>query len=173
MLAIREARDWALLARATAEGASLTMASGDDRRSPAETPTAAPAGPPADLDDGEVGLTVPADAAAIPHVVGGALQIFGGVAESVDRDEAAAFCDNLTVPWEGAELSEWRLPTLQEVQDNAQLFRGPGPFWIVDGAATQYEVGSERRPKPDAPWRTEDAEPVEPLAARCVRPAGA
>jgi hypothetical protein len=49
-----------------------------------------------------------------------------------------------------------------------EFFRGPGPFWLVDGAATQHD-GSGKRPEPDAPWTREDPKPSEPLAARCVR----
>ena len=120
------------------------------------------------LADGETPLVVPELAARIPSVVGGELQIFGGVAESVDRDEAAAFCDALAFEFEGRTLDDWRLPTLGEVQQVVDMFRGPGPFWLADGAATQHD-GSGKRPMPDAPWVREDPEATEPLAARCVR----
>ena len=121
-----------------------------------------------DLAEGETALIVPELAARIPSVVGGTLQIFGGVAESVDRDEAAAFCDAVSIEFEGQTLDDWRLPTLEEVQETADMFRGPGPFWLADGAATQHD-GSGKRPMADAPWVREDPEATEPLAARCVR----
>jgi formylglycine-generating enzyme required for sulfatase activity len=120
------------------------------------------------LDAGEAALVVPALAAEIPHVIGTGVQIFGGVAESVDREEAAAFCEQLKVDGNGETFDDWRLPTLEEVQSIAAYFRGPGPFWTADGAATQHD-GSGKRPADDAPWVREDPQPGEPLAARCVR----
>jgi formylglycine-generating enzyme required for sulfatase activity len=121
-----------------------------------------------DLDAGEASLVVPALAAEIPHVIGNELQIFGGVAESVDREEATAFCERVKVEWNGETFDDWRLPTLEEVQSIAMFFRGPGPFWLAEGAATQHD-DSGKRPADDAPWTREDPEPSEPLAARCVR----
>ncbi len=122
----------------------------------------------ADLEPGEPSLVVPALAAEIPLANAGGIEIFGGVAESVDQAEAKAFCDRLTLSSVEGTLDDWRLPTFEEVQANAQFFRGPGPFWTSDGAATQHD-GSGKRPEIDAPWTREDAKPSEPLAARCVR----
>ena len=121
-----------------------------------------------DLEAGEPSLVVPSLSAEIPLAAGPDVQFFGGVAESVDRDEAVAFCDRLKVDAGGSMLDDWRLPTFDEVQANAQFFRGPGPFWTSDGAATQHD-GSGKRPEPTAAWTREEAEPSEPLAARCAR----
>jgi formylglycine-generating enzyme required for sulfatase activity len=112
-------------------------------------------------------LRVPAKRLPIPIVRPvGALVLFGGVVESVDHEEAAAFCKQLKVDAQDRTWTEWRLPTLAEVQAIADSYRGPGPFWAADGAAIQRPVGE--RPEPTDPWVTKEAEPSEPLAARCV-----
>jgi formylglycine-generating enzyme required for sulfatase activity len=121
-----------------------------------------------DLAEGETPLLVPSIAAPIPILAGQGLQIFGGVAESVDREEAAKFCEHVKITDTSPPFDDFRLPTLEEVVSIKEFFRGPGPFWLVDGAATQHD-GSGKRPEPDAPWTREDPKPSEPLAARCVR----
>lgn len=120
----------------------------------------------ADLGD-QPSIDVPAGAPDLPIVKqAGSVHLFGGVAEAVDRDEAAAFCEALEVDALGRKWTDWRLPTLAEITAIADVFRGPGPFWTADGAAIQR--GSEGRPKPGDPWVAETAEPGEALAARCV-----
>jgi formylglycine-generating enzyme required for sulfatase activity len=110
-------------------------------------------------------LQVPAKPAPIPWVwTVGELTLFGGVAEAVDRDEAAAFCDKLKVDAEGRTWTEWRLPTIAEVLAIAESFRGPGPFWAADGAVVQVKQEPPAKPT----WEPEDAKPTEALAARCV-----
>jgi hypothetical protein len=110
---------------------------------------------------------VPAKRPPIPIVRQvGELVLFGGVVESVDHKEAAAFCKKLKLDAMERTWSEWRLPTFAEVQAIADSFRGPGPFWTADGAVIQRPVGT--RHVPTDPWVAEEAEPSEPLAARCV-----
>ena len=123
-----------------------------------------------DLAQGTEPLKIPADAPEVPPFRASekaSLAVFGGVAEAVDRREAAAFCDKLRVPSDAGVLEGWRLPTLGEVQSLTDVFRGPGPFWIVEGAAAQK--GEGLRPVPTDPWAIVDAAPGESLAARCVR----
>lgn len=121
------------------------------------------------VDAGAEPLEVPEEAPEVPLVrdVVGGRQIFGGVAEVVARDEAEAFCDVLQVSWRGETLDDWRLPTLAEIQSAADDYRGPGPFWTVEGAAVQRGLGA--RPLPADPWIAETATDDEPLAARCIR----
>lgn len=123
-----------------------------------------------DVEDGADALKIPVDAPDVPPFRESesiSLSVFGGVAEAVDRREAAAFCDKLRVPSEAGVLEGWRLPTLGEVKSLTDVFRGPGPFWIVEGAAAQK--GEGKRPVPTDPWAIIDADPGESLAARCVR----
>jgi hypothetical protein len=121
----------------------------------------------ADLGGDVEVLRVPAKRPALPIARQvGQLWLFGGVAESVDRSEAAEFCKLLKVEAFDRTFTEWRLPTLAEVQAVADSFRGPGPFWTEDGAAVQKPVAD--RPAPTDPWEAETADPSEPLAARCV-----
>lgn len=122
----------------------------------------------ADLGPDEVALTVPAEAPSIPILrdVGNDLQVFGGVAEAVDRREAEKFCEVLRVELEGKTYEGWRLPTLAEIQSIQGLFRGPGPFWAADGAVVQKGGG---KAGPDEPWEMDEAENGDALAARCVR----
>ena len=121
----------------------------------------------ADLGTEVEALRVPAKRPPIPIVRQvGELVLFGGVVESVDLAEAKAFCKQLKVDALDRTWTDWRLPTLAEVQSIADSFRGPGPFWTADGAAKQQPAGD--RPEPTDPWATEDADPSEPLAARCV-----
>ncbi|MCB9716012.1 MAG: SUMF1/EgtB/PvdO family nonheme iron enzyme [Myxococcales bacterium] len=119
----------------------------------------------ADLGPDEAPLTVPTDPPPITvaRPVGSGLLMFGGVAEAVSRKEAEQFCAALRIEVRGEPREGWRLPTLAEIEAIADMFRGPGPFWTADGAAVQG--GSKR---PDDPWQAEEAEPGEPLAARCV-----
>ena len=122
----------------------------------------------ADLAEGEAGLDTPEPAAMVPLIVNGSgVQFFGGVAEVATRAEAEAFCSNLEVPVAGETMTGWRLPTLEEIEANAGVFRGPGPFWTQGGAAEQQGEGS--RAKPDDPWKAIQADPAEGLAARCIR----
>lgn len=119
----------------------------------------------ADLGPDEEPLTVPEDPPPIKvaRPVGSGLLMFGGVAEAVDRREAEQFCAALRIDVGGTPRDGWRLPTMAEVQAIADQYRGPGPFWAADGAVVQ---GGHRQPTD--PWVAEDAEPTEPLAARCV-----
>ena len=124
----------------------------------------------ADLVPGrDTPLTLPAGAAPIPITRAEAgLQLFGGVAEAVNRAEARRFCERLAVPvGDGPPLTGFRLPTLAEVQAIAAVFRGPGPFWTADAAALQDDGTS--RPAPDAPWVALAVADDDALAARCVR----
>lgn len=126
-----------------------------------------------DLADGESALEVPEASAPVPLVASGVgLQFFGGVAEGVTQSEAETFCSVLKVPWSGEELVGWRLPTLDEVQTAAEVFRGPGPFWSAKGAVAQQPEKEGLTARPDAPWAEVELDAATPLAARCVRSAG-
>ncbi len=122
----------------------------------------------ADLAADEVGLTVPAEPPAIPILrdVGNGLQVFGGVAEAVDRREAEKYCSVLRVELDGQIHEGWRLPTFAEVETIHDYFRGPGPFWSADGAIVQKGGG---KGGPDEPWEMNEAVDGDSLAARCVR----
>lgn len=123
----------------------------------------------ADLGADEVALKVPAEPPQIPILrdAGGGLQVFGGVAEAVDRREAEAFCSVLKVEHAGKIHEGWRLPTLAEIQTISDAYRGPGPFWAADGAVGQ----KDGKDGPDAPWELAQAADGDALAARCVRDA--
>jgi formylglycine-generating enzyme required for sulfatase activity len=125
----------------------------------------------ADLGPDEVPLTVPADPPVIPILreASGGLQVFGGVAEAVDRREAEAYCAVLRVEHQGQTYEGWRLPTLAEIQAIHADFRGPGPFWAADGAVVQKGGG---KGGPDEPWELDEATDGDALAARCIRNAG-
>jgi formylglycine-generating enzyme required for sulfatase activity len=122
----------------------------------------------ADLAPDDVALRVPAEPPSIPILrdAGGGLQVFGGVAEAVDRREAEAFCSVLRVEHEGKTHEGWRLPTLAEIETIRGQFRGPGPFWAADGAVVQKGGG---KGGPDEPWLLDEAADGDALAARCVR----
>jgi formylglycine-generating enzyme required for sulfatase activity len=122
----------------------------------------------ASLGPDEVALTVPAEPPSIPLVrdAGSGLQVFGGVAEAVDRREAEAFCAVVRVEHEGKTYEGWRLPTLAEAQAIHEVFRGPGPFWAVEGAVVQQGKGA-----PADPWELGEAADGDALAARCIRDA--
>lgn len=122
-----------------------------------------------DLAPGDVPLQVPAPPAQVPLFRAEAgFQIFGGVAEAVTQDEARRFCAALQVPdLAGNAVGGWRLPTQMELPVLAPSFRGPGPFWVEDGAVIQI---SETKPMPpDAPWKWHVVPPETALLARCVR----
>ncbi len=122
----------------------------------------------ADVAAEETPLQVPEAVASIPLVAdSGAMQIFGGVAEGVNRTEAAAFCAALRVPRADETLEGWRLPSLAEVQGAADVFRGPGPFWTADGAVRQQGAGKVAAA--DDPWVDAALADDAPVAARCVR----
>lgn len=124
----------------------------------------------ADLGPDEVALVVPSEPPVIPILrdVEGGLQVFGGVAEVVDRREAEAYCAALRVEHQGQAYEGWRLPTLAEVQAIHADFRGPGPFWAADGAVVQKGAG---KGGPDEPWEHTEATDGDALAARCIRTA--
>jgi formylglycine-generating enzyme required for sulfatase activity len=123
----------------------------------------------ADLGPEDPVLTVPAPAPRVPSTQSvGELWVFGGVAEVVDRSEAAAFCAALRVEEDGRTLGAWRLPTAQEIETVSRLFRGPGPFWTADGAVVQKGPPGSTRIRPTDPWVEAPADPGEPLAARCI-----
>ena len=123
----------------------------------------------ADLAPEVKALDLPAQASGVPLVVGGTtIEVFGGVAEAVTRAEAKAFCKALDVTAGGTRLTDWRLPTLEEITRNRAVFRGPGPFWTAEGAAAQR--GESGTKKPDDPVATRNGEgrraprgPVRPI----------
>jgi formylglycine-generating enzyme required for sulfatase activity len=125
----------------------------------------------ADLDDDVTVLTVPKPAVPLPLLrsVGG-YQLFLGIAEAVDHEEAARFCSQLVAPGDPKELPEgatgrgWRLPTLEEANVVADWFAGPGPFWLVEGAAEQLDSQSTE-------WSPVELAEDVPLMARCIRKA--
>jgi len=124
----------------------------------------------ASIEGDEETLSVPAAAPPLPLLASqNGLQFFGGVAEVLDRAEAETFCRVLSVP-EGAEkLEGWRLPSFEEITANADVFRGPGPFWTQEGAASQHTMDPTGVVPADAPWAEVSAKPSEGLAVRCVR----
>ena len=121
--------------------------------------------------DAEV-LTVPKEAPPVPTVGSPheAFELFGGIAEAVDRAEAEAFCTKLSVPWKGKTLDDWTLPTLAQIHALGDGFQGPGPFWTVEGAAVQRGPGDT--PRPVDPWVADAPAPGDALAARCIRTTG-
>lgn len=122
----------------------------------------------ADLRAEDKPLQVPAAVAPIPIVRSeGALELFGGVVEAVNQEEARRFCAALRVPYGNEALTGFRLPLLAEIQQLTTVFRGPGPFWAEDGAAVQ--IDDTTPPAPDAPWRELMVGGETSLAARCVR----
>lgn len=119
----------------------------------------------ADLGPDVESLDVPNPAPTVPLLVKGeGLDVFGGVAEAVDRKEAARFCKALKIDVGGEIRTDWRLPTLDEVQRLAQVFRGPGPFWAKDGAIAQADPADMT-----SAWAKVEASGGDALAARCVR----
>jgi hypothetical protein len=92
----------------------------------------------------------------------GVHEIFGGVAEAVSRSEAASFCEQLRVPTAAGIFEDFRLPTRDEIQLVADSFRGPGPFWTVDGAVIQ--TGGA-----DGAWIAHEVPEDAALLARCIR----
>ena len=126
----------------------------------------------ADLGADESPLEAPEQPPAIPLVrrASATLTVFGGVAEAVNRNEAEKFCTVLRVEHEGQVYEGWRLPTLAEVQSIPDNFRGPGPFWGVDGAMIRRPGKAPAGTEPDpSGWMANEAEPTDALAARCVR----
>jgi hypothetical protein len=121
----------------------------------------------ADLAATEQALEVPAAAPKVLLVLGDGLQVFSGVAEVVSRSEAEAFCRALVVPSERGTLGDWRLPTLAEIDEVSDVFRGPGPFWTVEGAAAQSKPPG--RGAEPGPWGTVSSTKSDVWAARCVR----
>lgn len=122
-----------------------------------------------DVDPKEAPLKVPAEPPQVPfvHAASADLQVFGAVAEAVDRTEADAFCQAASVSWKGETLDDWTVPTLVQVQSIAESFKGPGPFWTVDGAAAQQGAG--QRPVPTDPWVLQALPDSAALTVRCVR----
>ncbi|MBX7079314.1 MAG: formylglycine-generating enzyme family protein [Nannocystaceae bacterium] len=122
----------------------------------------------ADLGADAPKLTVPAQTLPLPIVreVGQQLRLFGGVAEAVDASEALTFCERLEVEALGRTWSDWRLPTLAEIESIAAMFRGPGPFWTAEGAAEQRPPSGQ--PTADTPWVTVELGAKGAAAARCV-----
>jgi len=126
----------------------------------------------ADMADGEDALELPESVAPVPLVASGVgMQFFGGVAEGVTRSEAEKFCEVLKVPWNGKTLEGWRLPTPDEVQTAAEVFRGPGPFWTSTTAMRQKAEREGLTAGPDDPWVEDALDDQTPIAARCVRSA--
>ncbi len=125
----------------------------------------------ADLGPDEAPLTVPADPPPIPLVrtASAQLEVFGGVAEAVDRREAEKFCSVLAVEHQGQTYTGWRLPSLDEVRSIVQAFRGPGPFWAAQGAIVYRPPKANAKVEGAQGWVSNPAEPTDALAARCVR----
>lgn len=118
----------------------------------------------ADLDPAAVALEVVDETPAVPtFAVREELAIFGGVAEATDRREARAFCEHLRVKDSRGDsiLDQWRLPSLAEVDRIAEVFRGPGPFWLRDGAGHQPDLA-------EPTWASIEAGDDDALATRCV-----
>lgn len=95
------------------------------------------------------------------------LRLFGGIAEAVSLAEAKTFCERLTVNAEGRKWTDWRLPTLAEVNGIAEAFRGPGPFWSASDGPIAQVAGAA----PTDRWVTlesADGKNGDALAARCV-----
>lgn len=116
-------------------------------------------------------LSIPEDPPRVPlWREADGLEVFGGVAEAVSRLEAERFCEALRVSDTDKARTDWRLPTLAEVERIADSYRGPGPFWTADGAAVQQR--EDGPPRPSDPWGVATAEPDEALLARCVRTPG-
>lgn len=110
-------------------------------------------------------LVNPEGPAAIPFTAThGDLEIFGGVVDGVSHSEAEKFCEVLRVPSASGVLTDWRLPSADEVRASREVFRGPGPFWTTEGAVVQSEAYNA-----ESPWADEPAGDDEALAARCVR----
>jgi hypothetical protein len=110
---------------------------------------------------GDPDLSLPAEAPAIPYTAAHeGLEVFGAVAESVSQEEARAFCEQIEAPdASGESRGDWRLPTSGELLRLAPVFRGPGPFWTLDGSMVQDGEA----------WMEIDAKPDEALIARCIR----
>jgi len=128
----------------------------------------------ADLEADETPLTVPADPPPIPLLrdTGTGVLVFGGVAEAADRREAEAFCSTLKVDFGGEIYEGWRMPALADLNAIAEWFRGPGPFWTLDGAAHQEDppAGNMKPPRPNDPWvLVDDAVPTDAFPVRCIR----
>jgi formylglycine-generating enzyme required for sulfatase activity len=125
----------------------------------------------ADLEPGQVAPTVPKPPPPLPLLrPTDGLDVFFGVAEAVDRKEAAQFCSLVvapgdTKPTNGTPVDNgWRLPSLEEIRTVNQWFGGPGPFWTTEGAAEQTHVDTET-----SEWELIAADDSEPLMARCIR----
>lgn len=122
-----------------------------------------------DLRPDDTPLQVPSSVAPIPIVrPEGNFELFGGVVEAVNQDEARRFCAGLRVPYGAEALTGFRLPTLLEIEALSAVFRGPGPFWAEDGAAIQHATTTP--PDPNEPWRKLLVGSEASLSARCVRP---
>lgn len=124
-----------------------------------------------DLEPGQVPLTVPKSPPPLPLLHrGDGYDIFFGIAEAVDREEAARFCSVIVAPGDtrpanGSPVDNgWRLPTLEEVRAVNEWFGGPGPFWTADGAAEQTHVDAET-----SVWELITADDTQPMMARCIR----
>jgi formylglycine-generating enzyme required for sulfatase activity len=125
----------------------------------------------ADLEPGQVPPTVPKSPPPLPLMKQAeGFDLFFGVAEAVDREEAARFCSLIVAPGDSKPTADtpvdngWRLPTLEEIRTVNLWFGGPGPFWTADGAAEQTHVDAET-----SEWELITAEDSEPLMARCIR----
>lgn len=124
----------------------------------------------AEVAEGTEVLTIPDSPREVPLVTNiASVELFGGVAEALDKSEATKFCGSLSFHWADTLLEDWRLPTLAEVEASAVVFRGPGPFWTSEGAVEQSTDQGSRAP--DAPWRSIEAGDDDLFAARCVRTA--
>jgi formylglycine-generating enzyme required for sulfatase activity len=125
----------------------------------------------ADLSPDETALSVPATPPPLPVLRSAdGYDVFFGVAEAVDREEAQRFCKLLVAPGDAKPVdgepvdNGWRLPSIEEIRAIHQWFGGPGPFWTSEGAAEQTYVDSET-----STWDVVTVDEGEPLMARCIR----
>jgi hypothetical protein len=124
----------------------------------------------ADLRPQDTPLRAPVAPPPIPIVrTEGSLQLFGGVVEAVNQEEARRFCASLKVPYGTEQMTGFRLPSMAEIELLAAVFRGPGPFWTEEGPVVQVSASSP--PDPSDPWRELVVGEEAALAARCVRAA--
>lgn len=123
----------------------------------------------ADLEADQPVLTVPETSFPIPIVRReGGYELMRAVAEAVNREEAARFCQVVAAPTDPQALPEgghgWRLPTLEEVRALYMFFPGPGPMWSSDGAIERTFVDTQT-----AEWDTVEASDDQGLMAACIR----
>ncbi len=120
--------------------------------------------------DPDLRLALPAPAVPLTREFG-SIEMFGGVVEGVNLQEAENFCANLEIPNSVTGRAAWRLPTIAEIELLGLAFRGPGPFHTQDGPVYSSRSLPSVEGVPGNPiWEpAEDTDETDPLAARCVR----